>query len=86
MIDKYKIAARIEIAGLDGFKGTMKAAQQKAIFGAYLFGRKTISIDASGQGRVHGTYSCAYGTDSAFFDISFQQIADDVNGVQAFGF
>ena len=75
MTDKYEIAAKVTIADQDGFVGTMAAKLQRELFGCYAFGRKTISIDASGQGSVSGHYSCCYGTDSAFFNKSFDQIA-----------
>lgn len=74
-IDKYQIAANIELAELDGYKGKMSAKMQRELFGTYLFGRKTINIDARNQGRVWGTYSMAYGMDWGSFDISFERIA-----------
>ena len=85
-ITKYDIAEHVMATGLEGFSGTMLAAQQRRIFGAYLFGRKTFAIDCDGQGRVHGTYSCAFGTDSAFFNKSFGQIAEAANDGTPLGF
>lgn len=78
-ISKYDIAANVALAELDGFEGVMSAAQQKKVFGRNIFGRKRIKIDASGQGKVTGNYSVAFGTDSAFFDKSFDDIAYFVN-------
>ncbi len=52
MTDKYEIAARVTIAGLDGFTGELHAAEQIRLFGRDIFGPKEITIDASGQGRV----------------------------------
>lgn len=86
MIDKYEIAARVAVAGLDGFDGRMCAADQRRVFGGYVFGRKQFRIDASGQGRVSGSYSSCFGTDSAFFEWSFDRIAGVVNGTQVGGF
>ena len=77
---KYEIAAAVAIADLDGFVGTMPARQQREIFGRAVFGRKTFHIDCSGQGRVSGAYTCAYGTDSSFFAFSFDEIADGRTG------
>ena len=78
--DKYEIAARIGVAGLDGFTGVMDAKTQKQIFGANVFGRKVIKIDASGQGVVTGRFSVCFGNDFCTFSKSFQEIADIVNG------
>lgn len=82
-INKYEIASRIALAGLDGFTGRLTAAQQRELFGRNIFGRKKVTIDASGQGRVHGWHSAAYGTDSVFFDKSFEEIAELANSPNA---
>ena len=74
-VSKYDIAANVAVAGLDGFSGRLPAAKQREVFGRNVFGKKTITIDASGQGRVHGVYSVCFGTDIAFFDTSFEEIA-----------
>jgi len=72
---KYDIAANITIAGLDGFRGRMSAKTQRDIFGRKAFGRKLINIDNTGQGRVFGCVSCSFGTDSNFFELSFDEIS-----------
>jgi hypothetical protein len=79
MMDKYDIAANVAVADLDGFTGRMSAAQQRSIFGSYLFGKKRLTIDASGQGRVYGWYSVCFGTDTGYFDVTFAEIADYAN-------
>ena len=84
--DKYEIACRVANADLDGFEGKMTAKQQREVFGGYLFGRKTIRIDARGQGKVTGTFVVCFGTDSVFFEKSFDQIAEAVNDDVPFSF
>jgi hypothetical protein len=78
-MDKYTIAANVALAQLDGFAGRLTAAQQRKLFGRNIFGRKQLTIDASGQGRVYGYYSVAFGTDSAFFSKSFDEISQLAN-------
>ena len=78
-MNKYDVAANVALAGLDEWTGRLSGAQQRSLFGLYIFGRKTITIDCSGQGRVYGQYSCAYGQDGAFFDKSFERIAQYAN-------
>lgn len=72
---KYDIAANIEIANLSNFDGKLPAAQQREIFGANIFGKKTITIRNEGQGAVEVRYSAAYGTDQVLTVISFDEIA-----------
>lgn len=72
---KYDIAANIEIANLSTFDGKMPAAQQRAIFGADIFGKKSITIRNENQGAIEVRYSAAYGTDQVLTVISFDQIA-----------
>lgn len=79
MLTKYDIAANVTLAELDGFQGRLTAKVQKEIFGRNIFGKKKIKIDASNQGTVSGTYSCCFGTDSAWFEKSFEQIANLAN-------
>lgn len=79
MTDKYQIAANVVLAGLDGFHGRLTAKQQREIFGANVFGKKLINIDASGQGKVTGSFSVCFGTDRDFFEKSFEVIAKYVN-------
>lgn len=85
-MDKYQIAANAAFTGLDGFEGRLSAAKQRNIFGACLFGRKTIKIDASNQGRVTGGYSVCFGTDWSTFEFSFTEIAEAVNGGRKLSF
>jgi hypothetical protein len=75
MTSKYDIAANATLAGLDGFRGVLSADMQRKVFGENAYGRKTINIDCSGQGRVFGQVSCSFGTDSSFFEHSFERIA-----------
>lgn len=86
MIDKYQIAANVALAGLDGFNGRLTAKQQRAIFGANVFGKKVVKIDASNQGRVIGSFSVCFGTDRSHFEKSFEEIAKAVNGGHAVNF
>lgn len=85
-MDKYEIAARIEIEEMDGFTGKMPAAQQKKIFGGYIFGKKTIAIDATNQGQVSGSFKVGFGEDANHFRFSFDQIANAVNGTYNLSF
>lgn len=72
---KYEIAANIEIADLSNFDGKMPAATQREIFGANIFGKKSITIRNESQGAVEVRYSAAYGTDQVLTVISFEEIA-----------
>ncbi len=74
-MNRYDIAANLTLADLDGFKGVLPAATQKQMFGRNVYGRKSISIDCNGQGRVFGQFSVCFGTDGSFFDHSFDDIA-----------
>lgn len=86
MTDKYQIAVNVTLAGLDGFTGRLTAKQQREIFGANIFGKKTIKIDASNQGQVTGSFSVCFGTDSNHFEKSFEEIAKAANGDYAVNF
>jgi hypothetical protein len=86
MTDKYQIAANVTLAGLDGFKGRLTAKQQREVFGANIFGKKVVKIDASNQGQVTGSFSVCYGTDRNIFEQTFEQIAKAVNGGYAVNF
>lgn len=72
---KYTIAANIALAELDTFEGRMPVAQQRAVFGANLFGKKTITIRNENQGSVEVRYSAAYGTDQVLTVVSFEEVA-----------
>lgn len=78
--DKYEIAANIGVAGLENFHGVMDAKTQRQIFGANIFGKKTIRIDATGQGKVTGSFKVAFGQDFNTFNFSFEEIAKIANG------
>ena len=84
--DKYEIAARIAISDLDCFTGKLPARRQRELFGRNIFGKKTLTIDATGQGRVYGTFSVCYGTDRQGFELTFDEIAALVNGNKAVSF
>jgi len=75
-MNKYEIAAQIEINGLDGFTGVLSATIQKEVFGGAWFGKKTIAIDASNQGMVTGRYTAPITRDVVPFEFSFEQIAN----------
>jgi hypothetical protein len=79
MTDKYEIAARAHLAGLDGRWLRLTAAQQRAIFGANVYGKKQIFIDTDNQGVVHYSYSACYGTDWATGEHSFDRIVRAAN-------
>lgn len=76
---KYEIAANVMLENVDGFEGRMTAGMQRKVFGRAIFGKKTIKINADGQGEVTGRYSTAFGTDSVFFAFSFERIANLAN-------
>lgn len=76
--NKYDLAARITIAELDGFAGRLTASQQRTVFGRNVFGKKYVQIDASNQGTVKGHYSCAFGTDTATFELSFEELVSQL--------
>lgn len=75
-VNRYDIASSVMLADLEHFSGQLSAETQRQVFGRNIFGRKTITIDCEGQGRVYGAYSVSFGTDSAFFNKSFEQIAE----------
>lgn len=80
--NKFDLAAHLVLAGLEKFKGKMSAAEQRAAFGAYVFGKKNLTINCDGQGSVHVWASACFGLDSNSADVSFQDICDHVNGVK----
>jgi hypothetical protein len=76
---KYDIAANVALESLEGFEGTMKASAQKRVFGRNIFGKKTVHIDATNQGRVFGFFKVCFGTDAVYFSLTFEQLADMAN-------
>lgn len=79
--DKYEIAAKAHLAGVDhGRWVRLTAAQQRDIFGAYLFGKKSLRISTDGQGSVEYVHSVCYGTDFSGGVYSLERIAEAVNG------
>lgn len=76
--NKYEIAANIAVAGLDSFSGRMSAKQQREIFGVAIFGKKSLTIDNTGQGRVYGVYACGYKNNERF-DFTFAELATRIN-------
>jgi hypothetical protein len=79
ILDQYSIAAQFAVNGLDGFRGTMTAAAQRALLGCTPFGRKTLAIDCSGCGTVKMVWKCSFGQDSQFLDLSFAELAERIN-------
>lgn len=77
--DKYIITKNIKLYKVNKYVGCMSAEKQRKIFGAYLFGRKTIHINIKNQGTVSSTFS-----ESNRFEISFEKIANIVNAVMSF--
>lgn len=78
-MDKYQIAANVMLSELDYFSGRLSAKKQREVFGANIFGKKEIKIDASNQGKVTGGFYVCYGTDRNNFEFSFEQIAKAAN-------
>jgi hypothetical protein len=78
-LDQYSIAAQFAVNGLDGFRGTMTAAAQRALLGSTPFGRKTVTIDCSGCGTVKMVWQCSFGQDSQFLDLTFAKLAERIN-------
>jgi hypothetical protein len=76
---KYDIAANVTLEQLEGFEGRMTASLQRRVFGRSIFGKKTIHIDTTNQGRVFGSFKVAFGTDFVTFDFSFEEIATLAN-------
>lgn len=81
-VDKYQIAANVTLAGLDGFKGRLSAKRQREVFGAALFGKKLLRIDARNQGTVEASFSVCFGTDRNSSKRSFEEIAKAANNGQ----
>ncbi len=77
--DKYEIAAAAALANIEGRWLKLTAGQQRSIFGAYLFGQKTVRVDCNGQGRVEVTYSVCFGTDWASAEFTMDQVAAAAN-------
>jgi len=77
--DKHLIASRVTLAGLDGFKGTMTADQQRRLFGRKIFGKKYMEIDATNGGAVKGYWKTGFGHDWEEYTFSFDRIAMLVN-------
>jgi transcription antitermination factor NusG len=78
-IDKYEIASRIALAGLDGFKGTLTADQQRKLFGRYIFGKMVMNISCTDGGTITGFRKVCFGTDWEDYRLSFDEIAAIVN-------
>jgi hypothetical protein len=78
-LSKYDIAARVMLEGLDGFDGKLPAAKQREVFGRALFGKKTIHIDAEGQGTIRVWWSVCFGTMTDGRDLTFEEVAQIAN-------
>jgi len=81
-IDKYEIAGRVAVAGLDGFKGTLTAAQQRQLFGRYIFGKMYMEISCYAPGTVKGFRKVCFGTDWEEYSLTFEEIAGIANNPQ----
>jgi len=79
MTSKYDIAAKVELASLDGYEGRLTADQQRKVFGRYIFGKKVLKIDASNQGKVSWFVWACFGTDKSCGEFSFEEIAELAN-------
>jgi hypothetical protein len=83
---KYDIAANLTLFGKDYWTGRMSAKEQRKIFGEYLFGKKTITINCDNQGTVSyikkptalGSWRKGLGLGNTFSK-SFNEIAKAVN-------
>lgn len=78
-MNKYSIAAKVELENLDGFEGVLSAWKQRLVFGRNVFGKKRVKIDASNQGKVTGSFKVCFGTDFVSFEKSFEDIAELAN-------
>jgi len=74
-IDRWSIAAQFAINGLDGYHGKMTAAAQRKLLGGTPFGRKTVRVDCSNQGRICLVWRSSCGTDSNSLDLTFDELA-----------
>lgn len=77
-VSMYTIAGNVALYDCDNFSGRMSAKQQREIFGVAIFGKKTITIDNTGWGRIYGTFAAGY-KNTSFFDLTFEQLADRIN-------
>lgn len=79
---KYEIAAQVTMAEIDGEYLTLSAAQQREIFGGYVFGRTLIHADTTGQGKVTIRKNAGHGNicrDVLFAEFTFEQVAQAVS-------
>jgi hypothetical protein len=79
MISKYEIAAKVAVEGIERRWLKMTAAEQKDVFGAYVFGKQSLWIDAEGQGELIVHRSCCFGTDGMTARFSFDDVAAAAN-------
>ena len=75
-MNKYDIAANLAIEKKDYWAGRMSAKEQRAIFGAYIFGKKRLSINCDNQGTVEVRWKVAFGQDGHTVMVSFERAAD----------
>ena len=75
-LDRWSIAAQFAINGLDGYHGKMTAAAQRKLLGGTPFGRKTVRVDCSNQGRICLVWRSSCGTDSNSLDLTFGELAE----------
>lgn len=67
-MNKYDIAAMIEVMGIAGQRVKMSAAQQREIFGAVIFGKQNVQFDLTGQGMVEVTRNTSGPTSDLLFN------------------
>jgi hypothetical protein len=76
MVNKYEIAANVEIAGIAGVAVKLTATEQKAMFGGAVFGKQSIRFDLTGQGKVTATRSATkWAQDTLFGEWTLDELA-----------
>ena len=68
--DRYTVAAAFQLAGLTDRWVRLNAATQRAVFGAYLFGKCSLRLD---NDAIHVSRTACFGTD--FSDTHFDWVA-----------
>lgn len=78
MTNKYEIAAKIALKGIEGQCVRLSAQEQREIFGAYVFGQLSLCVDLDGQGKVTGRKNAGHGNicrDTAFNEWTLEEVA-----------
>lgn len=79
--NKYEVATAVALAELDTATAPFKmtAQAQKEIFGYNVFGRQSVMFTTTNNGCIDLYRGAAFGTDTAWTQLTFTELAEKLN-------